>query len=52
MLTWLTWFKTGMSLSPYLFILATDGLNKILSKGISLNHFSDLGPSYLMVIKY
>jgi Reverse transcriptase (RNA-dependent DNA polymerase) len=35
--------KQGYHLSPYLFILAANRLNKILFRGIQHNHFSDLG---------
>jgi Reverse transcriptase (RNA-dependent DNA polymerase) len=34
----------GDPLSPYLFLLAADGLNKILSNGVNLGHFEDLDP--------
>jgi hypothetical protein len=34
-------------LSPYLILLATGGLNKILSMGIRLGHFEGLGPPIL-----
>jgi hypothetical protein len=37
--------KQRCHISPYLFILAADCLNKILSKDIGLNHFFGLGPS-------
>jgi hypothetical protein len=32
----------GDSLSPYLFLLAAEGINKILSKGVALEHFEGL----------
>jgi Reverse transcriptase (RNA-dependent DNA polymerase) len=39
--------RQGDPLSPYLFLLVAEGLNKILSMGISLGHFEGLGPSIL-----
>lgn len=37
-------FRKEDPLSPYLFILVADGLNKMISQGIWHGHLSDLGP--------
>jgi Reverse transcriptase (RNA-dependent DNA polymerase) len=39
--------RQGDPFSPYLFLLAAEGLNKILSQGIALGHFEGLGPLVL-----
>jgi Reverse transcriptase (RNA-dependent DNA polymerase) len=39
--------RQGDPLSPYLFLLAAEGLNKILTKGIDLGHLEGLGPPIL-----
>jgi hypothetical protein len=33
-------------ISPYLFILAADGLNKIIQRGVRAGHLMGLGPSF------
>jgi Reverse transcriptase (RNA-dependent DNA polymerase) len=37
--------RYGDPLSSYLFILAIDGLNKIIQKGVRAGHLEGLGPS-------
>jgi Reverse transcriptase (RNA-dependent DNA polymerase) len=39
--------RQGDPLSPYLFLLVAEGLNKMLIKGIALGHFEGLGPPVL-----
>jgi Reverse transcriptase (RNA-dependent DNA polymerase) len=43
--------RQGDHLSPYLFLLAAEGLNKILSMGIRLGRFEGLGPLFLLATK-